>query len=52
MPHVFEVADRIHIHRLGKRVTVISPKDYSMADAVAFMTGAALPPELESGSTS
>ena len=52
MPHVFEVADRIHIHRLGKRLTVISPKDYSMADAVAFMTGAALPPELESGSTS
>ena len=51
MPHVFEVADRIHIHRLGKRLTVISPKDYSMADAVAFMTGAALPPELESGST-
>ena len=52
MPHVFEVADRIHIHRLGKRLTVISPKDYSMADAVSFMTGAALPPELESGSTS
>ena len=52
MPHVFEVADRIHIHRLGKRLTVISPKDYSMADAVAFMTGAALPPELESGPTS
>ena len=48
MPHVFEVADRIHVHRLGKRLTVIDPKDYSMADAVAFMTGAALPPELES----
>ncbi|WFR95667.1 ATP-binding cassette domain-containing protein [Rhizobium tumorigenes] len=40
MPHVFEVADRIHIHRLGKRLTVIDPKDYSMSDAVAFMTGA------------
>lgn len=40
MPHVFEVADRIHIHRLGKRLTVINPKDYSMSDAVAFMTGA------------
>ena len=48
MPHVFEVADRIHVHRLGKRLTVINPKDYSMADAVAFMTGAALPPDLES----
>jgi fructose transport system ATP-binding protein len=27
MPHVFEVADRIHIHRLGKRLCVIDPKD-------------------------
>lgn len=40
MPHVFEVADRIHIHRLGKRLCVIDPKAYSMADAVALMTGA------------
>jgi len=40
MPHVFEVADRIHIHRLGKRLTVIDPKKYSMSDAVALMTGA------------
>jgi fructose transport system ATP-binding protein len=46
MPHVFEVADRIHIHRLGRRLTVINPKDYSMSDAVAFMTGAKQPPEL------
>ena len=44
MPHVFEVADRIHIHRLGKRLCVIDPKDYSMSDAVAFMTGAKAPP--------
>ncbi|OJY62927.1 MAG: sugar ABC transporter ATP-binding protein [Rhizobium sp. 60-20] len=44
MPHVFEVADRIHIHRLGRRLTVINPKDYSMSDAVAFMTGAKAPP--------
>ena len=44
MPHVFEVADRIHIHRLGKRIAVISPKDYSMSDAVAIMTGAMKPP--------
>jgi len=43
MPHVFEVADRIHIHRLGRRLTVIRPKDYSMSDAVAFMTGAKVP---------
>jgi fructose transport system ATP-binding protein len=28
MPHVFEVADRIHIHRLGRRLTVIDPKGY------------------------
>ena len=45
MPHVFEVADRIHIHRLGKRLTVINPKDYTMSDAVAFMTGAKVPTE-------
>ena len=45
MPHVFEVADRIHIHRLGRRLCVIDPKKYTMSDAVAFMTGAKLPPE-------
>jgi fructose transport system ATP-binding protein len=45
MPHVFEVADRIHIHRLGKRIAVINPKDFSMSDAVAIMTGAMKPPE-------
>lgn len=45
MPHVFEVCDRIHIHRLGRRLCVINPKDYSMSDAVAFMTGAKAPPE-------
>ncbi|MEM8690722.1 MAG: ATP-binding cassette domain-containing protein [Pseudomonadota bacterium] len=43
MPHVFEVADRIHVHRLGKRLCVIDPKDHSMSDAVAFMTGAKEP---------
>ena len=43
MPHVFEVADRIHIHRLGTRLCVIKPSDYTMSDAVAFMTGAKLP---------
>jgi fructose transport system ATP-binding protein len=45
MPHVFEVADRIHIHRLGRRLTVVDPKEYTMSDAVAFMTGAKAPPE-------
>jgi fructose transport system ATP-binding protein len=44
MPHVFEVADRIHIHRLGRRIAVIDPKSYSMSDAVAIMTGAMAPP--------
>jgi len=45
MPHVFEVADRIHVHRLGRRLCVINPKEYTMSDAVAFMTGAKTPPE-------
>jgi fructose transport system ATP-binding protein len=45
MPHVFEVADRIHIQRLGRRIAVITPKSHSMSDAVAIMTGAAPPPE-------
>ena len=44
MPHVFEVADRIHIHRLGKRIAIINPKEFSMSDAVAIMTGAMKPP--------
>jgi fructose transport system ATP-binding protein len=44
MPHVFEVADRIHINRLGRRLCVIDPKEHSMSDAVALMTGAKTPP--------
>ncbi len=40
MPHVFEVADRIHIQRLGRRVAVVDPATTSMSDAVAIMTGA------------
>jgi fructose transport system ATP-binding protein len=47
MPHVFEVADRIHIHRLGKRIAVIEPRKFSMSDAVAIMTGAMKPPAPE-----
>jgi fructose transport system ATP-binding protein len=40
MPHVFELADRIHIMRLGKRVAVVTPKTHTMPEAVAIMTGA------------
>ena len=40
MPHVFEIADRIHIARLGKRAAVVNPQKISMSDTVAVMTGA------------
>ncbi|MCY7417295.1 MAG: ATP-binding cassette domain-containing protein [Chloroflexi bacterium] len=40
MPHVFDVADRIHIHRLGRRAAVVTPSTHTMAEAVAIMTGA------------
>jgi fructose transport system ATP-binding protein len=40
MPHVFELADRIHIMRLGKRVAVVTPHTHTMPEAVAIMTGA------------
>ena len=43
MPHVFEVADRIHVHRLGRRLCTLNPKEHNMSDAVAFMTGAKEP---------
>jgi fructose transport system ATP-binding protein len=46
MPHVFEIADRIHIQRLGKRACIVNPKKISMSDTVAVMTGAKLPSEL------
>ena len=46
MPHVFEVADRIHVARLGKRAAVLNPKKISMSDTVAIMTGAMLPEQL------
>ena len=44
MPHVFEIADRIHVARLGKRAAILNPKKISMSDTVAVMTGA-MPPE-------
>jgi fructose transport system ATP-binding protein len=40
MPHVFEVADRIHIQRLGRCGGLITPRSHSMSEAVAIMTGA------------
>ena len=46
MPHVFEVADRIHVARLGKRAAVLNPKKISMSDTVAVMTGAMPPDEI------
>ncbi|KAE8765664.1 ATP-binding cassette domain-containing protein [Georgenia thermotolerans] len=44
MPNVFQVADRIHIQRLGRRIATISPESHSPAEAVAIMTGAAPAP--------
>jgi simple sugar transport system ATP-binding protein len=41
MPEVFEVADRIEVLRLGQRVASLRPKEVSMEDIVAAMTGAA-----------
>lgn len=41
MPQVWEIADRIHVHRLGARAAVITPRTHSMAEGVAIMTGAA-----------
>ena len=41
LPHVFDLADHIHVQRLGRRVAVLSPATHSMTDAVAIMTGAA-----------
>jgi simple sugar transport system ATP-binding protein len=40
LPEVFEVADRIEVLRLGKRVARLRPEDVSMDDIVAAMTGA------------
>ena len=40
MPNVFEVADRIQVMRLGRRVALTTPKEHTMAEVVAIMTGA------------
>ena len=46
MPHVWEVSDRIHVQRLGRRIAVLDPARHSMADGVALMTGATTPAEM------
>jgi fructose transport system ATP-binding protein len=46
MPHVFEIADRIHVARLGKRAAILNPKQISMSDTVAVMTGAMTPEQI------
>ena len=46
MPHVFEIADRIHVARLGQRAAVLNPKKISMSDTVAVMTGAMRPEDI------
>jgi simple sugar transport system ATP-binding protein len=42
MPHVFEVADRVEVLRLGRRVARFDPGQIEMADIVAAMTGASV----------
>lgn len=49
MPHVWEVADRIHVHRLGTRIAIIKPDTHSMSEGVAIMTGAMDPSEHAAG---
>ncbi len=46
MPHVFEIADRIHVARLGRRAAVLNPKTINMSDTVAVMTGAMKPEDI------
>ena len=46
MPNVFQVADRIHIHRLGRRIALVDPRNTTMEEAVAVMTGAKSPESL------
>lgn len=46
MPHVWDIADRIHVHRLGRRIALLDPGSHSMTDGVALMTGAITPTEI------
>jgi fructose transport system ATP-binding protein len=47
MPSVFEIADRIHVHRLGRRSGVVDPHQRTMSEVVALMTGALEPTDAE-----
>ena len=38
--------NRLNAHRLGRQIAVLDPKSVDMADAVAIMTGAAVPSEM------
>ncbi len=40
MPNVWEVADRIHVQRLGGCAGVITPQSHTPTEGVAIMTGA------------
>jgi len=40
MPHVFEIADRIHVQRLGRRVAVLDRRRHEMYEVIGLMTGA------------
>jgi fructose transport system ATP-binding protein len=51
MPQVWEVADRIHVQRLGRRIAVIDPRQVSSSDGVAIMTGALDPAKVPSAVT-
>ena len=51
MPHVFELADRIHVARLGRRAAVLDPRRVTMSDVVAVMTGAVRADELPAGAS-
>jgi fructose transport system ATP-binding protein len=51
MPQVWEVADRIHVQRLGKRIAVIDPEQVPSSDGVAIMTGALDPSKVPSALT-
>jgi fructose transport system ATP-binding protein len=46
MPHVWEVADRIQVQRLGRCAGVLDPRVHTMAQGVALMTGAITVEEL------
>ena len=46
MPQVFEVADRVHVQRLGRRIALLDTTAVKASDAVALMVGAVTPAEL------